>query len=88
MVVSMVHAGWKGAFKEIIKKVITFFKKKGSNVKIGTNCNIGSNVIIKKTLIGNNVSILDGAIIGKKGFGFFPDKKKKLSLSSNWCCYN
>ena len=33
MVVSMVHAGWKGAFKEIIKKVITFFKKKGSNVK-------------------------------------------------------
>ena len=33
MVVSIVHAGWKGAFKEIIKKVITFFKKKGSNVK-------------------------------------------------------
>ena len=33
MVVSIVHAGWKGAFKEIMKKVITFFKNKGSNVK-------------------------------------------------------
>ena len=33
MVISLVHAGWKGAFKGIVKKVITFFKKKGSNVK-------------------------------------------------------
>ena len=33
MFISIVHAGWKGAFKEIVKKVITFFKKKGSNVK-------------------------------------------------------
>ncbi len=30
--ISIVHAGWKGAFKEIVKKVITFFEKKGSNV--------------------------------------------------------
>ena len=47
-----------------------------SNVKIGPKCTIGNNVIIKNTIIGNNVRILDGAIIGKKGFGFFPDKKK------------
>ena len=33
MLISLVHAGWKGAFKGIVKKVITFFKKKGSNVK-------------------------------------------------------
>ena len=45
------------------------------NVVIGNNCNIGSNVILKNTIIGNNTDILDGAIIGKKGFGFFPDKK-------------
>ena len=36
---------------------------------------IGSNVLIKNTIIGKNVRILDGAVIGKKGFGFMPDKK-------------
>jgi UDP-3-O-[3-hydroxymyristoyl] glucosamine N-acyltransferase len=46
-----------------------------SNVVIGNNCSIGSNVIIRNTLIRNNVSILDGCVIGKKGFGFFPNKE-------------
>ena len=45
---------------------------------MGNNCIIGNNVIIKNTLIGNNVNILDGSIIGKKGFGFFPDKLKNF----------
>ena len=45
-----------------------------SNVVVGNNCSIGSNVIIRNTLIKNNVSILDGSVIGKKGFGFFPNK--------------
>ncbi len=49
-----------------------------SNVKIGSNCVIGNNVIIKNTLMGKNVRVLDGAIIGKKGFGFFPDKTKNI----------
>ena len=44
------------------------------NVIIGNNCSIGSNVIIRNSIINNNVHILDGCIIGKKGFGFFPDK--------------
>ena len=44
------------------------------NVVIGNNCSIGSNVIIRNTIINNNVHILDGCVIGKKGFGFFPNK--------------
>ena len=46
------------------------------NVIIGNNCSIGSNVIIRNTIINNNVHILDGCVIGKKGFGFFPDKEQ------------
>ncbi len=49
-----------------------------SNVIIGDNCIIGSNVIIKKAIIDKNVKILDGAIIGKKGFGFFPNKNVNI----------
>ena len=43
------------------------------NVRIGNNCNIGNNIVIKNSIIGNNTNILDGAILGKKGFGFFPE---------------
>ena len=49
-----------------------------SNVVIGNNCSIGSNVIIRNTIIKENVHILDGCVIGKKGFGFFPDKEKNF----------
>ena len=45
------------------------------NVIIGNDCSIGSNVIIRNTIINNNVHILDGCVIGKKGFGFFPNNK-------------
>ena len=48
------------------------------NVIIGSNCTIGSNVIIRNTIIKDNVSVLDGCIIGKKGFGFFPNKKQNV----------
>ena len=49
-----------------------------SNVIIGNDCTIGSNVILRNSLLKNNVSILDGAIIGKKGFGFFPNKENNI----------
>ena len=48
------------------------------NVNIGNNCSIGSNTIIRNTIVKDNVSILDGCVIGKKGFGFFPNKEKNI----------
>ena len=49
-----------------------------SNVIVGDNCSIGSNVLIRNTIVKNNVNILDGCVIGKKGFGFFPNKEKNF----------
>tara|TARA_A100001011_G_scaffold210081_1_gene218338 strand:- start:671 stop:1651 length:981 start_codon:yes stop_codon:yes gene_type:complete len=48
------------------------------NVSIGKDCSIGSNTIIRNSLIGNNVRVLDNCVIGKHGFGFFPNKIKNL----------
>jgi UDP-3-O-[3-hydroxymyristoyl] glucosamine N-acyltransferase len=48
------------------------------NVIIGSDCSIGSNVIIRNTIVKDNVNILDGCVIGKKGFGFFPNKDDNI----------
>ena len=48
------------------------------NVIIGSDCSIGSNVIIRNTIIRDKVNILDGCVIGKKGFGFFPNQTKNI----------
>tara|TARA_A100001011_G_scaffold15671_1_gene16322 strand:+ start:2111 stop:3091 length:981 start_codon:yes stop_codon:yes gene_type:complete len=48
------------------------------NVSIGSNCSIGSNIIIRNAILKDNVKILDSCIIGKHGFGFFPNNKINL----------
>jgi len=48
------------------------------NVSIGNNCSIGSNCIIRNSFIKDNVKILDNCVIGKHGFGFFPNDIKNL----------
>ena len=50
------------------------------NVKIGENCSIGSFVIIKNSIIENDVHITDGVKIGSKGFGFIPNKSKNFRI--------
>ena len=48
------------------------------NVTIGDNCSVGSNTIVRNTLIKDNVKILDNCVIGKHGFGFFPNDNQNL----------
>tara|TARA_Y100000590_G_scaffold259023_1_gene290691 strand:+ start:542 stop:1537 length:996 start_codon:yes stop_codon:yes gene_type:complete len=49
-----------------------------SNASIGENCVIGSFVLIRNSLISNEVNIQDGSKIGVKGFGFIPKKDKNI----------
>ena len=48
------------------------------NVFIGNNCSIGSNCIVRNSFIKDNVKILDNCVIGKHGFGFFPNDNKNF----------
>jgi UDP-3-O-[3-hydroxymyristoyl] glucosamine N-acyltransferase len=50
------------------------------SVHIGKNCKIGSNVIIENALLGDNIIIKSGTIIGQTGFGFNFEKKKELNF--------
>ncbi len=45
--VAAIHAGWKGAYKDIISKVIQFMIKKGSN-PINITAVIGPAISVKK----------------------------------------
>jgi len=50
------------------------------DVEIGKNCIIGSTVVIKNSLISDDVVIQDGVKIGQKGFGFIPNKDKNFKF--------
>lgn len=41
-----------------------------AGVKIGRDCNVGANCVIQFALIGNNVLIHPGCLIGQDGYGF------------------
>jgi UDP-3-O-[3-hydroxymyristoyl] glucosamine N-acyltransferase len=49
-------------------------------VYIGKNCKIGSNVIIENALLGDNIIIKSGTLIGQVGFGFNFEKKKRIKF--------
>lgn len=50
-----------------------------SGVKIGRDCNVGANSSIQYALIGNNVLIHPGCLIGQDGYGFiFAETHRKV----------
>ena len=50
------------------------------DVRIGEKCSIGSFVVIKNSILENDVHIKDGVKIGTKGFGFIPNKSKNFRI--------
>ena len=48
------------------------------DVQIGENCQIGSFVSIKNSILENDVLLQDNVKIGVKGFGFIPDANKNF----------
>ena len=62
-------------FNSILKKNVII----GDNVKIGSNCSISNSII------GNNVIINDGTVIGKIGYGFKTINKKLTFIPHLGC---
>lgn len=59
---------------------IDSFTRIGKNVIIGNDCQISSQVSLKCTVLGNNVSIHAGAKIGEPGFGIVPNGHKMVRI--------
>ena len=84
--ISAIHAGWKGAYKDIVHKVINFFKKKGSNINnlsatVGP-CITGKNYEVQKDFENRFLKK------NKKNSVFFKTKKNKTYFSLNDYVYN
>ena len=85
-IISAIHAGWKGAYKGIVKKVIKYLFKNGSKSKnliaaIGP-CINQKNYEVKKDLISKFLKQ------NKKNKIFFKKIKKKTYFSLNKYVYN
>ena len=85
-IISAIHAGWKGAYKGIINKVVKFFFKKGSKAEnlyavIGP-CITEKNYEVKKDFKDKFLKK------DKKNNHFFKTKNKKTYFSLNNYIYN
>jgi len=79
--ISVIHAGWKGALGGIIKEVIFYFKKKGSNFR-----NI--NAVIGPCISKKNYEVKEDFVTkfikkDKKNRKFFSKKNYKTYFSLN-----
>tara|TARA_Y100001970_G_C14129647_1_gene800947 strand:- start:677 stop:1429 length:753 start_codon:yes stop_codon:yes gene_type:complete len=79
--IGAVHAGWKGAYKNIIKKTIIQFKNKGSKVK-DLVAVIGP-CILKKSYEVKNDFLQKFLKQNKNNISFFTFKKRKIFFSLN-----
>ena len=84
--IAAIHAGWKGAYKDIIKKVVRFFLKNGSNPKeiiaaIGP-CISVKNYEVKKDFKKKFIKK------DKKNTIFFKKRKGKLYFNLNKYIYS
>ena len=50
------------------------------DVVMGNNCMISSHVVLKNSILGNNVVVQSGCKIGMKGFGFIPIKNNNFKF--------
>ena len=85
-IISAIHAGWKGAYKNIIFKVLKFFKKKGSNAE-NIYAAIGPSITKKNYEVKNDFK-QKFLKKNKKNSIYFNTKNNKTYFSLNNYIYN
>ncbi len=84
--ISAIHAGWKGAYKGIVHKVVNFFLKKGSDKK-NLHVVIGPCIAEKNYEVKNNFK-QRFVKKDKKSIKFFKTKKNKTYFCLNKYVYS
>tara|TARA_S200000501_G_scaffold376167_1_gene430264 strand:- start:1846 stop:2607 length:762 start_codon:yes stop_codon:yes gene_type:complete len=79
--ISAIHAGWKGAYNDIVKKVLIYFKKKGSNVS-DINAVIGPSISTESYEVKEDF-VKKFLFKDKKNIKFFTKKNLKTYFSLN-----